>query len=94
MFFGQRRPGVGQMPLVQLKATLAKAAGEKEFEAQAKKVAEILDIVSRRYEGKVDKYLKNAIVLVNGKNVNFIDGRETKLKKHDVVSIYPPIGGG
>ncbi len=82
------------MPVVRLKATLAKAAGEKEFEVQAKKVAEILEMVSRRYGEKVDKYLKNAIVLVNGKNVNFIDGKETKLKKGDVVSIYPPIGGG
>ncbi len=82
------------MPLVKLQATLAKAAGEKEFEVQARQVSELLEIVARRYEGKVDKYLKNAIVLVNGKNVNFIDGRETKLKRHDVVSIYPPIGGG
>ncbi|MHA1648787.1 MAG: MoaD/ThiS family protein [Candidatus Helarchaeota archaeon] len=33
-------------------------------------------------------------MLVNGRNINFLDGRNTKLKDGDVVAISPPIAGG
>jgi molybdopterin synthase sulfur carrier subunit len=42
----------------------------------------------------LDRYLKISTVLVNGKNVAHIKGRKTKLKPDDVVSIFPPLGGG
>jgi len=33
-------------------------------------------------------------VLVNGRNVHFLDGRDTRLSDHDSVAVLPPIGGG
>jgi molybdopterin synthase sulfur carrier subunit len=38
--------------------------------------------------------LKISTVLVNGKNVIHIKGRKTRLEPDDVVSIFPPMGGG
>ncbi len=33
-------------------------------------------------------------VLVNGRNVHFLDGRDTRLSNRDSVAVLPPIGGG
>lgn len=57
-------------------------------------VKELLDRLSRDYEGKLDRYLKISTVLVNSKNVEYLKGKKTKLKPDDAVSIYPPLGGG
>ena len=34
------------------------------------------------------------LILLNGRNIRFLDGRDTKLKEGDVIAISPPIGGG
>ena len=33
-------------------------------------------------------------VLKNGRNIHFLDGLRTKLEAGDVLSIFPPVGGG
>jgi molybdopterin synthase sulfur carrier subunit len=33
-------------------------------------------------------------VLVNGKNINIMQGFDTKLQENDIVAILPPVGGG
>jgi molybdopterin synthase sulfur carrier subunit len=33
-------------------------------------------------------------VLKNGRNIHFLDGLKTKLEAGDVLSIFPPVGGG
>jgi molybdopterin synthase sulfur carrier subunit len=82
------------MPTVKFFATLRQAAGTRETEVQAGTVKELIDRLSTDYEGKLDRYLKISTVLVNGKNVVHMKGRKTKLKPDDVVSIFPPLGGG
>jgi molybdopterin synthase sulfur carrier subunit len=82
------------VPRVKFYATLIKAAGGREADVPAGSVKELLDKLSRDYEGKLDRYLKTSAVLVNGKSVEYLKGRKTKLKPDDVVSIYPPLGGG
>ena len=42
-------------------------------------------------EGKVQGFLS---ILVNGKNINALQGFSTELKEGDVVAILPPVGGG
>jgi molybdopterin converting factor small subunit len=32
--------------------------------------------------------------LVNGKNINALEGFNTKLKQGDTIAILPPVGGG
>ncbi len=82
------------MPTVKFYATLRQAAGAREARVSAATVKELLDRLSTDYEGKLDKYLKISTVLVNGRNVAQMKGKRTKLKQDDVVSIFPPLGGG
>ena len=42
-------------------------------------------------EGKVQDFLS---ILVNGKNINTLQGLGTELKEGDTVAILPPVGGG
>jgi molybdopterin synthase sulfur carrier subunit len=41
--------------------------------------------------GKVQKYVK---ILVNGRDVDFLDGPSTQLKDGDILAMFPPVGGG
>lgn len=39
--------------------------------------------------------LKSGVtVMVNGRNIRFLEGNETELKQGDTVTVFPPIGGG
>jgi molybdopterin synthase sulfur carrier subunit len=82
------------VPRVKFYATLIKAAGGRETDVRANSVKELLERLSRDYDGRLDRYLKTSAVLVNGRNVEYMKGGKTKLKPDDVVSIYPPLGGG
>jgi molybdopterin synthase sulfur carrier subunit len=42
-------------------------------------------------KGKVQDFLS---FLVNGKNINVLQGFDTKLKQGDIIAILPPVGGG
>ncbi len=42
-------------------------------------------------EGKVQDFLS---FLVNGKNINNLEGFSTILKEGDIIAILPPVGGG
>jgi len=41
--------------------------------------------------GKVQKYVK---ILVNGRDIDFLDGPSTQLNDGDIVAMFPPVGGG
>ena len=36
----------------------------------------------------------DTIILVNGRNIHHLDGKDTKLKETDVVSVFPVVAGG
>jgi sulfur-carrier protein len=82
------------VPKVRYYASLRQAAGRREDDFEVGTVKEMLDAVSKASNGKLDRYLKISTVLVNGKNVIHIKGRKTRLEPDDVVSIFPPMGGG
>ena len=82
------------MPTVRFYASLRQVAGTPEADFAGATVKELLDTVSRTYGGKLDRYLKISTVFVNGKNVIQMKGRRTRLEPDDVVSIFPPMGGG
>lgn len=82
------------MPTVKFYATLRKVTGAREAEFQADSVKNLLERLSREYGEKIDRYLEVSIVLVNGTNVSQLKGAGTRLKAKDVVSIFPPLGGG
>jgi molybdopterin synthase sulfur carrier subunit len=41
-----------------------------------------------------DKLTRGWKVLVNGRDIEFLDGLNTKLKDYDLVAIFPPVAGG
>jgi len=49
------------------------------------------EFVEKLREGISNGYLH---VLLNGRNIVFLDGPETRLSDGDTVAILPPIGGG
>jgi molybdopterin synthase sulfur carrier subunit len=65
-------------------------------------VDELITILSEKYGKKFREYIYNnkrqpqeyLSFLVNGTNINNIQGFDTKLKNEDVVAILPPVGGG
>lgn len=82
------------MAAVKFFATLRKATGEPGYESSAGNVGEILKEIEKRYGDGVTRYLKNCIVLVNGRNIGYLKGKRTKVGAGDEVSIFPPVAGG
>ena len=82
------------MPIVKFFATLRQITRERETEVAGATVAEVLDNLAAAYEGKLERYVNVSTVLVNNKNIRYLKGEKTRLKPDDVVSIYPPLGGG
>ena len=65
-------------------------------------VWELLQSLSGRYQGFRAKLIDpdgaevhpEAIVLVNGRNIFFLNGKSTLLGEADVVSLFPVVAGG
>ena len=65
-------------------------------------VEELLNMLSTKYGKEFTEYIYNKkgkvhgflSFLLNGKNINVLQGFDTKLKQGDTVAILPPVGGG
>ncbi|MCD6569791.1 MAG: MoaD/ThiS family protein [Deltaproteobacteria bacterium] len=53
-------------------------------------------LISKNLTSKNDviNYLKNCVILINGKDHKSLNEQDTKLHNGDVISILPPAGGG
>ncbi len=68
------------------------------------KISSLIQEISKRIEGfgeKIEDISKrrgitdsNLVILLNGRNINLLDGAETPLKDNDVVTFLPPAAGG
>jgi MoaD family protein len=85
--------------------SLREITGKKVDEIQLQNVItveELLTLLSDKYGKKFNEYVydKKGKVhgflsfLVNGKNINVLQGFDTKLKQGDTIAILPPVGGG
>jgi molybdopterin synthase sulfur carrier subunit len=85
--------------------SLREITGKKADEIQLQRVItveELLNLLSEKYgkkfreytydkKGKVQDFLS---FLVNGRNINVLQGFDTELKQGDIIAIIPPVGGG
>lgn len=91
---------------VKLFNLLAKSVGKKELELEnTDSVRELLGYLSDTYGEKVNRWIwtgtddkktlmAGTIILVNGRHVQHLQGLDTPLNEQDVVSLFPPSGGG
>jgi len=57
----------------------------------------LCDIYGKEFEKKVfngEDLSEEIIVLVNGRNIHFLQGLDTPLKEEDEISIFPVVAGG
>jgi molybdopterin synthase sulfur carrier subunit len=85
--------------------SLREITGKKVDEIQLQRVItveELLTLLSKKYgknfreyiynkKGKVQGFLS---FILNGKNINVLQGFDTELKEGDIIAILPPVGGG
>ena len=85
--------------------SLREITGKKVDEIQLQNaitVDELLTLLSEKYGKNFREYIYNnkgevqgfLSFLVNGKNINIMQGFNTKLQENDIVAILPPVGGG
>ncbi len=82
-------------------ATLRDLTGKKELIVEGKTVGEAitdagnllnLDLMDELFENEKPK--KGVIILVNGRNIEHLNGLSTPLEDGDTLSLFPPVGGG
>ena len=87
---------------VKIFATLRDSVGwkEKEYNVEAKDINDFLkevvggklyNIIMDKSKGELNPQYK---ILLNGRDIDFLDGLKTKLKDQDLIAIFPPVGGG
>lgn len=87
---------------VELLGFLQRAAGASRVEVEASTVGQLLAALLSRFGADLrrelmtpEEKLKTGIaILVNGRNINFLQGLETPLNPGDKVTIIPPAAGG
>ncbi len=81
--------------LVKLFATLIEFTGKRKLGISGPRtVGELLDELDRMFPGFKKELEQGYIILVNGKNIEHLQGFDTLLSDEDTVSIFPPAGGG
>ncbi len=82
-------------------ANLRDLVKKKEIDVEASMVKDAIDtassllgidLKSELFDGEIPK--KGVIVLVNGRNIEHLKGIYTPLQEGDVISLFPPVGGG
>ncbi len=90
------------MATVRLYANLRDIAGKNELRVDGSTAKEIIDRLNSTLGEKFDKIMndengklrENIIFLVNGKNIRFLSGTDTRIEGGDIIDIFPPVAGG
>lgn len=87
---------------VQLFATLREVTGTSRLTVEASSVREVLSLLASQYGEELRRRLftpvgqlqETVAVLVNGRNIRFVQGLDTPLRAGDTVTLIPPVAGG
>jgi MoaD family protein len=87
---------------IKLFAGLAETGGKREFAIEVGENASVADALSAIHAAheEVGVHLSTSLeagyvnILLDGRNVRFLDGMETKLRPDCVLAFLPPVGGG
>ncbi len=82
------------MPLFKPHAKLAALLGSPHIESNAATVGELLAEIRGRISPADWKRASRATILVNGRNVHYLQGMRTRLAPDDQVWMVYPAGGG
>jgi molybdopterin synthase sulfur carrier subunit len=82
------------MPTVKLNGRLRQIARTKQVEVPGETVGQLVKNLGSMHGERFNLYLERGTILVNDKNTKNLEGEGTRLGPDDVVSIYPPMGGG
>jgi MoaD family protein len=89
------------MPTIRLFAELRRFAGASEVTVQGSTVGEALNALSQSLGDAARRKLlpdgqrpQELIVLLNGRNVQFLGGLDTPVAESDRIAIVPVVGGG
>ncbi len=87
--------------IVKLFATLSEKVKKQSIETSGNTIIEVLRNIVADYPKLKNEILnenmelkEDYIYLLNGRNVHFLNGKDTLLKDGDKISIFPPVGGG
>ena len=78
-------------------------SGNLQLSAGVGTVGELVDYIGKEYNPKFKEALIDPPtgrirlhnkILVNGRNISFLDGLDTRLRDGDAVVFIPPVGGG
>lgn len=88
---------------MRLFAAFQELAGTGQIELEVGSVREVLDLLADRYEGfsselfedKERSKLRTRVkIMVNGVDIDFLNGVDTALGEGDRVAVFPPVAGG
>lgn len=89
---------------IKLFANLRETAGVSEIEFKGENIQDILESLLNKYPLMQDLIFNNVgdkkeirtyiNILVNGNNIQHLEGLNTVLNEHDEVAIFPPVSGG
>ncbi len=92
---------------VRFYAILREIAKRKEIEVELPgndhTIHDILNLIREKVSADLFKKIMDfwntkkgpkLIILLNGRNIVYIDGLKTKVKDNDIIDIFPPGGGG
>ena len=82
------------MPVLVPHAELAQALGVDRVESSVRTVGALLEEVRGRVDRDTWERNRRVALLVNGRNIHYLQGNDTVLEPGDVVWMVLPSGGG
>lgn len=84
-------------------ASFRELVGKGSIKVSAETVRDLIEIIAEDYEELADEIFEDpdereltdfVNILVDGRRIESLNGKDTKLEDEDTVAIFPPVSGG